>query len=163
MVILFSFLSCNDKSKISNLPESKIEDFNILIKTGYEDSYDSKNNTFKREFIDSIHNVWLKLTPENKIEIYNMYKKLDINSMPEKFEIYETGVISMHSSNSSIEFCTSPNNCHRIELDFDDIKIKDVKEIDKAIKFKYFFDYVWNIIKSNERYYQIPESDKIYF
>lgn len=158
ILIIFSFLNCN-----KNVDSQKdLEHFNFTIDTGYEDSYNSENSRFERKFEDSTYVERLDLNLDDKTKIYNMYKKLDIKSMPKQFSI-QGEVVTMHSSKSSIKICTSPNSCQKIQLDFEDIKYNNIKQLDQAIKFKYFFEFVWNVISSKEIYRQIPESDVLYF
>lgn len=161
MFTLIIFSSCNDISSQKSNPAIKsVDEFYFISDDGYSDLYNSQTGIFQRQYIDSTYSVQINLSKEEKELIFKLYKKLNVSSFPNEFNTPEA--FSLPPIISSIKFCGSNQDCKLIKIEFSDLEYLHLEEIDEAIKFKYFFDYVWNRIRSNETYQNIPETDILY-
>jgi hypothetical protein len=164
IVSLIIVISCYQKSNSEKtnlyLYDSKMpSDFEFSINNGAVDTYNSNFMIFSREFTDSIYKIKIPINPVEKKLIYKKYKGIDFQSFPTKFEYVEGSIVEMRmpSFTTSITIIEK-NKSKRILFDLGDLK-NELVEKDKAIKYKEFYNFIWNIIKNKKEYKTIPKSD----
>jgi hypothetical protein len=132
------------------------DDFYFIINTGGNDSYNSKNNTFSRKYLEDDKTVKIELTREEKESIYSFMKEVNFFKMPNKFEPKES-VISI----------TDPGFHRSIVIHYDG-KQKTVtyntgytsdENKKRAGNFFRLYDMIWNILRNTNEVIDLPESD----
>ncbi|WP_395048042.1 hypothetical protein [Flavobacterium sp.] len=161
ILILFSIYSFNNIPK-SISKNSEVEnnslpnDFYFIINSGGNDSYNSKNSTFTRKYLEDDKTVKIELTKEEKESIYSFMKEINFFKMPNKFEPKES-VISI----------TDPGFYRSIVM-FSDGKQKVVsyntgytseENKKRATNFFRLYDMIWNILRNKNEVINLPESD----
>ena len=161
ILILFSIYSFNNIPK-SISKNSEVEnnslpnDFCFIINSGGNDSYNSKNSTFTRKYLEDDKTVKIELTKEEKESIYSFMKEINFFKMPNKFEPKES-VISI----------TDPGFYRSIVM-FSDGKQKVVsyntgytseENKKRATNFFRLYDMIWNILRNKNEVINLPESD----
>jgi hypothetical protein len=162
ILILFSIYSFNESMPKSFSKNSLVEnnslpnDFYFIINSGGNDSYNSKNSTFTRKYLEDDKTVKIELTKEEKESIYSFMKEVDFFKMPNKFEPKES-VISI----------TDPG-FYRSILIFSEGKQKVVsyntgytsdENKKRAGNFFRLYDMIWNILRNKSEVINLPESD----
>ena len=162
ILILFSIYSFNKSMPKSFSKNYQVEnnslpnDFYFIINSGGNDSYNSKNNTFSRKYLEDDKTVKIELTKEEKESIYSFMKEVDFFKMPNKFEPKE-----------SVITITDPGFYRSIVI-YSDGKQKTVtyntgytsdKNKKRARNFFRFYDMIWNILRNKNEVINLPESD----
>jgi hypothetical protein len=162
MLILFSIYSFNKSTPKSFSKNSEVEnnslpnDFYFIINSGGNDSYNSKNSTFSRKYLDDDKIVKIELTKEEKQSIYSFMKEVDFFKMPNKF-VPKENIISI----------TDPG-FHRSIVIYSDGKQKTVtyntgytsdENKKRARNFFRLYDMIWNILRNKNEVINLPESD----
>lgn len=157
-LLLLSLFCCSNTSQ-------KIEvssDFYFRIDNGSTDIYNSKTGLLRRCGFNKSFGI--NLTNEEKKEIYNLYRSIDFQNIPQQFEIdwnSSAAITSVIPSFiTSIEVCEQ-DSCKKVNLNLIDLD-NPIKDKQKALKYKKLYDRIWQIIRSKEEYKNIPESDCIF-
>lgn len=162
ILILFSISSFNGSMPKSFSKNSLFDnnsfpnDFYLIINSGGNDSYNSKNSTFTRKFLEDYKTVKIELTKEEKESIYSFMKEVDFFKMPDKFEPRES-VISI-----------SDPGFYRSIVIFSEGKQKVViyntgytsdQNKKRAGNFFRLYDMIWNILRNKNDVINLPEAN----
>ncbi len=157
-LLFVSLLCCSNVNQRIEVPS----DFYFRIDDGATDKYNSKTGLFRRCGLDKPFKI--DLTDNEKEEIYNLYKSIDFQSIPQNFEIdsNDSAVVTSISPSfiTSIEICEK-DSCKKVELELIDLD-NPIKDKPKAFEYKKLYDKIWQIIRSKEEYKNIPESGCIF-
>ncbi|MBD8388853.1 hypothetical protein [Dysgonomonas sp. BGC7] len=155
--------------------------FNFIINDGANDSYNSEKGLFYRESLieskfyddDSIltkgyiidkKEYSIKLKENDYKRVYKLYKSINFQSFPSKFEIEWDNpeiIITSPSFESSLEIYEN-NNCKKVIADIPNIN-NPIKDRKQSIKYLELYDLIWEIIKEKEEYKITPKSNMVYF
>ena len=150
---MICFSGCKNKESAYEYDEEMPDSFEFYC-ADFADSYDSKTNTFKRQYLDTIREVKNVLSYEEKEEIYHFLVKYDFLSLPEKYTDI-SNVFTVPSYPETLHFHYK-NEQLKIEEDiFENGKYKE-KKYKKLVKIYY---YILHKINSKEQIKSLPETD----
>lgn len=170
LLLLLSLLCCSCKQ-----PKEVPADFYFRIDDGVNDSYDSKEGLFYREFWvesesydeDSVlvktlstgkKEFPLKLNKEDYKEIYNFYKRINFHNLP---SVLKKRLVQDPNFDTSLEICEE-GVCNRVETETVDLS-RSIKYEKEYLLYKGMSDVIWRIIMKKDEYKNIPSSDIVYW
>lgn len=163
LFLVILFCCCNNK-QISNNDIDASSDFYFKIYSGGNDEYNSKTGLLTRCYLNGFKTYDIVLSDDEKESIYKLYKAINFQSFPPRFEVIwsDTAVITMISPSfeTSLEMCEN-GTCKKVTLDFIDLR-NPINDRPKALEYKKIYDNIWKIIKDKEEYKNIPNSDVVY-
>ena len=162
MLVLFSIYSFNEKTPKSFLKSTKIKnnsmpnDFYFIINSGGNDSYNSRNNTFSRKYIEEDRTVIIELTEEEKERIYLFMQEVSFYKMPNKFEPKENTVQITDPGfyKSIVIYCDGKQKVVTYNTGYTSEENKK-----RARNFFRLYDMIWNILRNKNEVLNLPESD----
>lgn len=156
-LLLVSLFCCSNTNQKYEVPS----DFYFRIDNGSTDTYNSKTGLFRRCFTGMDKSFKINLTDNEKKEIYNLYRSIDFQNIPQEFEIdwNDSAVVTLVSPSfiTSIEICEK-DSCKKVRLNLIDLD-NPIKDKPKAFEYKKLYDRIWQIIHNKEEYKNIPQSD----
>ena len=144
--------SINSEVKNNSLPD----DFYFIINSGGNDSYNSKNSTFSRKYLNDDKTVKIELTKEEKESIYSFMKEINFFKMPNKFEPKENivTIIDPGFHQSIVIHCDGKQKTVTYNTGYTSDKNKK-----RAENFFLLYDMIWNILRNKNEVINLPESD----
>ncbi|MGQ7947102.1 hypothetical protein [Flavobacterium sp. WC2509] len=161
ILILFSIYSFNKSTPKSFLVNSQVEDslpndFYFIINSGGNDSYNSKNSTFSRKYLEDDKTVKIELTKEEKEKIYSFMEEVQFLKMPNKFEPKESVILITDPGHIKSILIYSNGKQKVVSYDTGYTSEKNKK---RAENFFRLYDMIWNILRNKNEVINFPESD----
>lgn len=170
LLLLLPLLYCSCQH-----PKEVPADFYFRIDNGVNDSYDSKEGLFYREFWvesescneDSVlvktlstgtKEFPLRLNKEDYKEIYNFYKRINFQNLP---SVLKKRLVKYPNFDTSLEICEK-GVCNRVETETVDLS-RSMKYEKEYLLYKGMSDVIWRIIMEKDEYKNIPSSDIVYW
>lgn len=151
--LIICFTSCKNKELVYEYDEKMPDSFEFYY-ASFTDSYDSKTNTFKRMYLDTIREVKNVLSYEEKEDIYRFLTKYDFFSLPEKYTDI-SNIVILPSFSETLQFNYKNEQLKIEEKIFENGKYAE-KEYKKLVKIYY---YIRDKVNSKEDINLLPESD----
>lgn len=152
--LILCFSSCKNKESVYEYDEKMPDSFEFYY-ADFTDSYDSKTNTFKREYLGStIREVKNVLSDEEKEDIYRFLTKYDFLSLPEKYTDI-SNIVVLPSYPETLQFSYKDKYLKIEERIFQNGKYKE-KEYKNLVKIYY---YIRDKVNAKEEINSLPESD----
>jgi hypothetical protein len=146
--------SFSKKSKYENISLSN--DFYFIINSGGNDSYNSKNSTFIRKYLEGDKTVKIELTKKEKESIYSFMKEINFFKMPNKFEPKESVIsITDPGFNRSIVM-HSDGKQKTVTYNTGYTSDENKKRVGNFFR---LYDMIWNILRNKTGVINLPESD----
>lgn len=165
ILILFSIYSFNKSIPKSFPKNSEVEnnllpnDFYFIINSGGNDSYNSKNSTFSRKYLEDDKTVKIELTKEEKESIYAFMKEVRFFKMPKKFEP-KGNIISIIDPGFRRSILIHSNGKQKTVTYDTGYTTEENKK--RAENFFRLYDMIWNILRNKNEVINLPESDFTY-
>ena len=134
-------------------------DFNFVINSGGNDSYNSKYNSFYRKYLEGEKTIKLKLTKEEKENIYSFRMKIAFFKMQVKFQ--PKGGIIVITNPSFSERITVYINGKNKSVVYDTGYTNDLND-KKAKSFLELYEMIWGILYKKKEIIELPESNFYY-
>jgi len=154
-ILPLCFFSCQNNESVYEYDEGMPDSFEFYF-GDYTDSFDSKTNTFKRQYLDTIREIKNVLSYKEKEEIYGFLKKHDFLNLPEKYTDI-SNVVIIPSFPETLEFYYKNEHLRIEEQIFKNGKYAE-NQYKKLVKIYY---YIQKKVLSNEEIQSLPESNLI--